>query len=234
MPLPHLHLLPGLHGTPELYAPFVLALGDHPSSTTHYPDDPNATAEDILATIAQTTPTDRPYVLLAESFSGPFAARFAAAPPENLVGLVLVNTFLRLPLAPLTSGVAQLRLRMPWAMSRLLLIDRSASSELRSLTKRIVLAISPELVAARFRLLSKTDSRESSAQIRLPTLALHGRGDWFVLPYNSVGIERTIPTAGRKSLPGPHLLVQTHPERSLQAIANWWESAAAVPAEAAH
>lgn len=223
MPLPHLHLLPGMHGTPELYKPFVEALGDTPYSTTHYANDPSATRESILATIAETVPNDRPYVLLAESFSGPFAATFAAEQPPNLVGLILVNTFLRLPLAPLTLAVTRAPWRMPWVLAKQLLLDRHADPRLVKLTRRTT-GLSPQLIAARFRLLYQTDAREVAKQIKIPTLVLHGARDVFVLPHNSRNTERVIPGCVRKKLPGPHLLVQTWPEKSLEALDNWWQS----------
>ncbi|TWT33518.1 Alpha/beta hydrolase family protein [Posidoniimonas corsicana] len=223
MPLPHLHLLPGMHGTPELYRPFTDALGNAPHTATHYPDDCSPTAESVLAAIADSTPTDRPYVLLAESFSGMFAALYAATRPDNLVGLVLVNTFLKLPMGPLTCGVTQVKVRPPWVLSSLLLVDGDSSPELRDLTRSIVGRLDPRLVAGRFRLLYRTDATRRAARITAPTLVLHGANDVFVWPYNSRRIERHIPGSQRVKLPGPHLLVQTHPQESLRTIEQWWE-----------
>ncbi len=211
-----------MHGTPELYQPFIGGL-DGSFTATHYPEDCSPTAESVVATIAETTPRDRPYVLLAESFSGMFAALYASTRPRNLIGLVLVNTFLRLPLGPITCGLAQVPVRPPWALSKLLLVNRDSDQQLRGLTQSIVSRIDPRLVAGRFRVLYRTDATERAAKIAVPTLVLHGASDLFVLPYNSRRIEKHVPGAVRRKLPGPHLLVQTHPQQSLRAIQAWWQ-----------
>ena len=42
-------------------------------------------------------PRESPFVLVAESFSGPIALRLASAPPHGLKGIVLVCTFAASP-----------------------------------------------------------------------------------------------------------------------------------------
>lgn len=222
MPLPHLHLLPGLHGNPELYAPFIEAMGERPVSTTHYPEDTSPTAQSVLATISNTVPQDRAYILVAESFSGLFATIFAAQKPKNLVGLVLVNTFLQLPFGPVMYLVTKMRVKLPWFMAHSLLLDEAADEEFSRLTRRLVWDVPSKLVAARFALLYRSDAREFAARVTTPTLVLHGKQDYFVPREHSLQLEQRIPGSVRREITGPHLLIQSYPQESLAVMESWW------------
>ncbi|MCA9238980.1 MAG: alpha/beta hydrolase [Planctomycetales bacterium] len=223
MTLPHLHLLPGLHGNPELYAPFLEEMGDRPVSTTHYPEDDAPTTKSVLGVISRTVPQDREYVLVAESFSGLFATIFAAQRPPNLAGLVLVNTFLQLPFGPVMYLVTKLRIKMPWFMASGLLLDETADEEFSELTRRLVWEVPSRLIAARFALLYRSDARGFATRVTTPTLVLHGERDYFVPREHSLQIERHIPGSERREIPGPHLLLQSYPQESLEVIQNWWQ-----------
>jgi len=84
MPHPTLVLLPGLDGTGDFFAPLVAALGDRiPTCIVRYPLA-GATDYPTCMAIARTAlPTERPYILLGESFSGPIAVCLAAGAPPG-------------------------------------------------------------------------------------------------------------------------------------------------------
>lgn len=97
-------LLPGLDGTGRLFEWFLDAL---PSKlrpiVIPFPRD----AADYAALetqAARSLPQGQPFVILAESFSGPLALRIAARGPANLVAVILVASFTSRPVAWMPSS----------------------------------------------------------------------------------------------------------------------------------
>jgi len=70
------------------------ALGLQPS-VLGYPADRALGYEELAAWVLAQLPRDQRFVLLAESFSGPVALRFADAVSDRCAGLVLSTTFAR-------------------------------------------------------------------------------------------------------------------------------------------
>jgi pimeloyl-ACP methyl ester carboxylesterase len=102
-------ILPGMDGAAAPRTDFAAALG--PGVETRvvaYPPDPTLGYAELEALVRASLPTDRPYVLLGESFSGPIAISIAASRPPDLVGLILCVTFASNPLPVLGS--------MPWLL----------------------------------------------------------------------------------------------------------------------
>ena len=90
-------LLPGLDGTGRLFAPLLRALPGLEPIVVSYPCREVLDVQGLLHVIEGALPTE-PYILVAESFSGPLAVRVAARRPLGLRGLVLVASFVRSPL----------------------------------------------------------------------------------------------------------------------------------------
>ena len=96
--LPLLVLLPGLDGTGQLFAGFVRVLGTGvETQVLSYPKEKPLGYQELEALARASLPTDRAFVVLGESFSGPIAIRIAADPPSGLVGVILCGTFVRNP-----------------------------------------------------------------------------------------------------------------------------------------
>src|SRR5690349_15943355 len=64
----------------------------------NYPADEPLDYEQLLPQVLAALPSDRPFVLLGESFSGPLAVMAAATRPVGLLGVILCATFVRNPL----------------------------------------------------------------------------------------------------------------------------------------
>ncbi|MDF1838393.1 MAG: alpha/beta hydrolase, partial [Planctomycetota bacterium] len=60
-----------------------------------YPVDVSLNWDELLELVQASVPTGEPYHVVAESFSGPIAIRFAAADPSGLQSLVLCASFCR-------------------------------------------------------------------------------------------------------------------------------------------
>lgn len=92
-------LLPGLDGTGLLQREFAAACGSRVEVLPlAYPADRPLDYPELEALIRTQLPRDRPFFLLAESFSGPLGIRLGAAPPPGLQGLILCCTFAHPPL----------------------------------------------------------------------------------------------------------------------------------------
>src|SRR4051794_21410907 len=91
-------LLPGLDGTGRLFAPLLRVLpSDVQTTVVSYPPDECRSYRELCEHVAALLPTDEPYIILAESFSGPIAVRIAAASPQSLRAVVLCASFVYVP-----------------------------------------------------------------------------------------------------------------------------------------
>lgn len=91
-------LLPGMDGTGRLFYDFTSALApDFEPVVGHYPTDLSHTNAELEAFACSFLPRDGPFVIVAESFSGPIAIAVSASKPPGLAGLVLCCTFARNP-----------------------------------------------------------------------------------------------------------------------------------------
>ncbi len=96
-PLPIMVLLPGMDGTATLFAPLVEALAPTHCLPVAYPCDQALDYDALEALVRARLPTAEPFVVVAESFSGPLGIRLAAEPPPGLAGVMLVATFATSP-----------------------------------------------------------------------------------------------------------------------------------------
>src|SRR5438552_17474544 len=93
-------LLPGLHGSDELAAPLLAQIpASFQARVVMYPKSRPYSYESLLKVLQDQIPQDEPALLIAESFSGPMAIRYAAARPDHVRGIVLSASFI-LPPAP--------------------------------------------------------------------------------------------------------------------------------------
>ena len=87
-------LLPGLDGTGKLFEPFTAQTPSGSScDVVNYPVDCELSYAEYSELITSDSIPDEPFVIVAESFSGPVAVLVASARPSALVGVVLCNTF---------------------------------------------------------------------------------------------------------------------------------------------
>jgi pimeloyl-[acyl-carrier protein] methyl ester esterase len=88
-------LLPGMDGTGELFSEFVRLLPDWiEPRVMSYPSGQRLSYEQLLPVLRTALPSDKPFVILAESFSTPLAVRLAAETPKGLRALVLCAGFI--------------------------------------------------------------------------------------------------------------------------------------------
>ena len=226
---PILVLLPGLDGTGELFAPFLQSLGGTlPTQVVSYPRDQALGYAQLEPLVSAGLPTNRPFVLLAESFSGPLAIRVAANPPPGLVGLILCASFARAP-CPwwMLLGLLLRFLPMPRIPPRLvlpLLVGNQASAGVRDAIARLVGEMDRRLLRARLLEVLRVNVQSDLASVQAPTLFLRASQDRLVSRTASDLLLRLALAAHSRTLDGPHLLLQAKPDEVAKVVIEFLNS----------
>ena len=210
-------LLPGIDGSSKLFEPLRHCLGDRfEIVVVDYPDLENFAA--YVDHAESFLPRDRPFSLIAESFSGPVAIALMAAGRWPVTSAVLSATFARSP-RPLWS---RLSLLMPPAVFGIEPLQR-IGLELYGLNggdypeaKRLALDLMTRFDPAAFRrralLLRDIDVSELLAGIELPVLCLRASRDRVVPSKHAELLLSTLPDARGEVVDAPHLLLQCEPQ----------------------
>ena len=91
-------MLPGLDGTGLVFDPLLSHLPDNINpQVVRYPADTALSFQEHVEFARKKLPKKEPFVLLAESFSGPIGLQLLDKPPANLIGVIFVATFARYP-----------------------------------------------------------------------------------------------------------------------------------------
>ena len=203
-------ILPGLDGTGLLSS----GIHEHLSSdfdvqVLAYPPDLSRYS-DIQSWIEERLPGED-YALVAESFSGPLAARIASSNPPNLKTVIFVATFVHCP-RPLPTFVAHALKLLPIKfllvvrLAQPLLMGRWANADFTSVFRRALGQVPVASLVGRLREVLQIDVRSDLSAISVPMLYLRAGNDWLVPQRMSVDFER----AGAEliELDGPHFLLQ--------------------------
>ena len=217
-------LLPGMDGNAALLMPLMDALPNEPrKSAPHYVTDTVVTYRQRLAMLEFTVP-ERPYLLVAESYSAPLAIRFAAGCPPHLRGLVLCAGFASSPLrgwlriAALVASPFLFRLPPSHWMLERFLIGEGADPGLLEQLRVSISAVKPEVLAARLREVLICDVRGDLAKIEVPMLYLQAQNDCLVGRESLSEILAFKPDIAVEQISGPHLLFQREPIKAAAAI----------------
>ncbi|MBW3501591.1 alpha/beta fold hydrolase [Janthinobacterium sp. NKUCC08_JDC] len=226
-------LLPGMDGTASLFHHFDAALRAHSAIDTlaiAYPSAPLDYAA-LEAFVRERLPRDRPFVVLAESFSGPLGAALRADPPPGMRALVLCCSFVRNPrpmLAPLRHLLGLVPFgAMPGFALRQALLAPFSTPQLQNELAAALAQVPPATLRQRLRAVLETDASRSFARGSLPVLYLRARHDRLVPPANAVQILRQAPGAQLVDIAAPHMLLQAAPEASAAAVAAFIDSLSA-------
>lgn len=229
--LPALRILPGLDGTGRLSSAFLAAMrarSVEDAAALAYPVD-RCLDHAALATHARgLLPRDRPFVLLAESFSGPIGLSIAADPPAGLRGLILSTTFARAPLrgcAPLAPLLRYAPVRStPTALLTPALLGPWSTPALRGALRDTLRDVAAEVLRDRAARSLRVDHRTCLPRIHLPTLVLQARQDRVLSSRSSAALAAGIAGARLIAVDGPHLLLQTRAEACAEIVADFMSS----------
>lgn len=218
-------MLPGMDGTGELFEPLIECL---PPSirpiVVAYPGDRNLTYHELVEFVGPICPTEQPFAILAESFSGPIAVRLAAQRPPGLNAVILAATFVRSPLPWLPGagrhlvGSWMFQFPMPAAAIRLLLGNRQTTPEIVRAVQSATRRVSPAVLALRVREVLNVDVTDALLHVTVPLLSLAGRRDRLVTSRSGELIRQLRPDIECAIVEAPHLLLQTQPQECAKII----------------
>jgi pimeloyl-[acyl-carrier protein] methyl ester esterase len=220
---PTLVLLPGLDGTGKLFSEFVTSLGPSIDSlVVSYPKDRSLGYDELEALVLSALPSDRQFVVLGESFSGPIAIRIAARRPAGLVALILSASFAKNPF-PWLGWARPLAAYLPvkslprWVRAPLMWGSASPQRAPAQM-ERAMAGVAPDVIRRRIGALLAVDETPALARLRLPILVLEAAHDRVIPPAASRWILNVQPGAELAQIHGPHLLLQTRPAECAAAV----------------
>jgi len=211
-------LLPGLDGTGTLYQQLAQQLApDFELQVIAYPLDQLWGYARLLEFIRPQLPKS-PYLLLAESFSGPLGILLAAEKPQHLTALVLCCTFGRNPL-PAIKGLASAVDKLPWNelvhhWTALWLQGRYASPQLSALLEHALTMVPEQVIKHRAKQVLQVDVLADFAALTLPILYLQARQDRLIWAFNAKTLKQLQPDMQLVKLDAPHFLLQAIPEQA--------------------
>lgn len=219
---PHLILLPGLHGTDDLWAPLLSAIpAEVPRSIVVYPPDRPLTREELIERIERAAPPGVDLVVVGESFSGPLAVEFASRHAGRVKGLVLCASFIRPPWpawACRAVAVVARHLMRPMMRVRGWLPDRWADATVGRAAQDALRHVTPEVLASRLRLVAEADGREALGRCPMPVVYLRASGDIVVRPRCLREILNIRPETHVAVLDCSHMVLQRRPREAWAAI----------------
>lgn len=221
----NLILLPGLDGTGRLFKPLLQII---PSGFTprvvSYPPDERLDYDDLHSYVQSRIPANEPFVILAESFSGPIAVRIAATHPANLRAMILCASFVTNPHLLLACGMMfrlgapVFEIKPPAFLVRRLLLGKDASVELVKLFQETLQLVMPSVLQSRLQNVSDVDVRDSLSKCQVPILYLAAKRDNLVSNRSLVEIKSIRPDIESIIIDGPHFLLQSKPQIAVEAM----------------
>jgi pimeloyl-ACP methyl ester carboxylesterase len=166
-------------------------------------------------------PSDQPYVLLGESFSGPIAISIAAMQPPQLRGVVLCCSFAKNPrpaLAPLRRFVNVLPSPPPLSVLEYFLSGRFKTPALRNALARSLAQVSPAVLRGRMKAVACVNVVENLRSIAVPVFYLRASEDRLVPPAASHLVLDNVLHGKLVELVAPHFLLQTAPREAAELV----------------
>jgi pimeloyl-[acyl-carrier protein] methyl ester esterase len=217
---PEIVFLPGFDGAGHLREPFVSALRAHgPTRSIDYPNRPLHSLNGYCRHVAEQVPKDTRSIVVAESFSGLVAARWAAMDP-HVEALVLCGSFARNPIPWAVTMGASLPGMVRFGASFLEPLgsaDPARQRWARSLSDALR-ALETPVIAERLRLISREDVRPELKGLRIPVLLVQFDDDQVVGRHARGELEAVCHNAQVIRFPGPHFAIETMPRECAGAI----------------
>jgi pimeloyl-ACP methyl ester carboxylesterase len=219
--VPEVVFLPGFDGAAALREPFVAALrAHHPARGIAYPNHPLHSLDGYCRHVAAQVPADARLVLVAESFSGLVAARWASMDPR-VEALVLCGSFARNPMTWLTSLGASLPGMVRFGAGFLAPPPGNRDPVRRQWSKQLAQALSAlddAVIGERLRLIANEDLRPQLRALAIPIVLVQFEDDLVIGARARGELEEVCHNAQVVRVPGPHFAIETMPRECAAAI----------------
>jgi pimeloyl-ACP methyl ester carboxylesterase len=211
-------LLPGADGTAELFEGFIKELPTNVQVVTiKYPTEATLDYEQLAELAFDELPREKPYIIIAESYSGPVAIALATRPAGDLRAIVLVASFVARPLGLLGLLFARLplttvlRIRPPLWILRWLLMESATPPELVADVLKAILKVQPKVLASRIREALTVDRTDAASKCPVRVVCVAAERDRLLKSTVTRALPGYFPHAETMTKRGPHLLLQCAP-----------------------
>jgi pimeloyl-ACP methyl ester carboxylesterase len=216
-------LLPGLDGTGNSFNSLLRFLPVDEVTVIALPDTGEQTYEALVDYCRARMPNE-PYILVAESYSGPIGIKLAANDNGMMKRLVLVATFASPP-KPYISKLCSflpikwlIRLPLSGLASRMLFLGINTPKEVLESFLSSVASVPSEVISQRLRVASSFELGVSSLSV--PVVYIQPTNDVLVPEKCFSVIEKLAANIELKRVHGPHFILQTNPKVCAEIIAS--------------
>lgn len=214
--------LPGFDGVAELRHEFVSELGAvAPARGVGYPNSKLETLNGYARFAAsQVTAESRP-VLVAESFSGLVAARWAAQDP-HVAAIVLCGAFVRNPVAFTGLGASMPGAAQFFAANMMnpmsFFSGDPARRQWSQALQAAVGSMHRDVIAERLRIISAEDVEQELAGLKIPIVLVQFQDDVVIDARARDALESACNQARIVRIPGPHFTIEIRPREAAAAL----------------
>ena len=214
--------LPGFDGNASLRSEFTEALArNHEVRAVSYPNRVLGSLDAYRDHAMAEAPVDWKPVLVAESFSGLVAARWAAT-DSRVCALVLCGSFARNPVGHAASLGAILPSLVKLGPAFMGPLTWATRDERRARwgagLSRAMASLDDAVVAERLRLIASEDVSDSLRALHIPVVVVHFESDLVIPGQARTDLEAACRNPRVLRLEGPHFAIATHPSECAAAI----------------
>ncbi len=220
-------LLPGLHGSTALFERFIaLAPPWARCRPLALPTNCSQTFDALADALEPQLRALAPFVLFAESFSAPIAARLSQRLAPHVALLVLSSPLIEAPFAVASSigaSFIQSRWIPSWAVAAVM---TGGDRPLAAALLREARSLPQDLLAARLATVAMASRDKLLPYLQAPVLGIGGTSDRLLSSRLTENLMRDVPFGIYAEIAAPHLIAQVAPDRVWAAISEEFETAA--------
>lgn len=216
-------LLPGLDGTRRLFKPFIDALNCKSDlSIIELPSGENQSYDFITQCVREKLPPNEPFILLAESFSGPIAYRLLQDEVKNIITVIFVATFLKRPTfliklaAKLVAGFMLKRTFVSTLVVKALMTGFDSTQETLQMFWDTAEQVGIRTLKLRLEAISTLP--RPTQRISRPCYYIQAENDFLVPRNNFLEFKKHFENIKLYRINGPHLLLQTRANECARVI----------------
>lgn len=220
--LPELVFLPGFDGAAELRASFIAALRtEYRARAIGYPNRALGSLNGYCRYAAAQVSHNSRHVLVAESFSGLVAARWASMDP-HVDAVVLCGSFARNPVRWAASVGAAFPEIVRLGVRVLKAVPLGTREPKRVQWSRgfidTMLGLDDAVIAERLRIIAHEDVSHELQALKVPIVLLQFEGDQVIDAAAKSELEAVCHNAHIVRFPGPHFALEVQPRECAEAI----------------
>ena len=219
-------LLPGLDGTGLVFEPLLKHLPeDIEARVVRYPSERVMSFQEHVDFARKQLPRTKPFVLLAESFSGPVGLQILADPPRNLKGVLLIATFARHPSPFFLDAGLHLPQKLLFTLFTRTFLGRflclgGAAADAVAIFRKALETVKLSVLSNRLKILAELPPPPETS-FSGPCLYLQAKNDRLVSERAIVPLQQLLPQLQVEQVAGPHITLLAHPENGARIISSF-------------